>query len=309
MPPPPTSGALRIERRELSRPVTPARRSSTCAIRVACAARARPYCAAGNAMRAVSTPRVSKPIGSCCRLIALRTSSAAPASTIITSAACAPISSLPHPRLERSAERALAVAEILGEGRAARRLPRRQQADEHRAAEDQRQRRRQHRCRSSAAVSRRGTPSGASRISTGSDHHAIARPAMPPSAASTRLSVSTCLTMRPRPAPIAARIASSRERAASRASSRLATLPQAISSTSADRGQQDEQPQSGSRRRRTRSAARRRRSLAIEVRMIRREALRDAHELVADLLLRDVLALPRVRSRDRTRRTSPAVPA
>ncbi len=46
----------------------------------------------GQGHRAVRTPLVLNPIGSCCRLIALRTSSAAPASTTITSAACAPIS-------------------------------------------------------------------------------------------------------------------------------------------------------------------------------------------------------------------------
>ena len=51
-----------------------------------------PYCAAGNATRALSTPVVSNPIGTACRLIALRTSSAAPARTMSTSAACAAIS-------------------------------------------------------------------------------------------------------------------------------------------------------------------------------------------------------------------------
>ena len=54
-----------------------------------------------------------------------------------------------------------------------------------------------------------------------------------PAALSSRLSVRSCLTMRTRLAPSAARIASSRCRAAVRASSRWATLPHAISSTSA----------------------------------------------------------------------------
>ncbi len=191
-----------------------------------------PYCAAGNAIRAVRTPRVSNPIGSCWRLIALRTSSAAPASTIITSAACAPISScrihglseplsapLPSPR--SSVSDARRVACHAGSSPTNIALPRTIAIAAASTGA------------SMVAVSSRGTPSGARLISTGRDHHAIATPVMPPSAARTRLSVSTCLTMRPRPAPIAARIASSRCRAARRASSRFATLPHAISSTSA----------------------------------------------------------------------------
>ena len=54
---------------------------------------------------------------------------------------------------------------------------------------------------------------------------------MPPAQASTMLSVSNCRTMRQRPAPSVARVASSRDRDAARASVRLATLTQAISST------------------------------------------------------------------------------
>ena len=55
--------------------------------------------------------------------------------------------------------------------------------------------------------------------------------AMPPMADSSTLSVSSWRTMRPRPAPMAERMAISRERPVARASSRLATLAQAISST------------------------------------------------------------------------------
>ena len=58
-----------------------------------------------------------------------------------------------------------------------------------------------------------------------------AAPSTPPTAASTRLSVSNWRTTRPRPAPSAERIASSRDRAVARASSRLATLAQQMSST------------------------------------------------------------------------------
>src|ERR1051325_2012008 len=54
---------------------------------------------------------------------------------------------------------------------------------------------------------------------------------VPPAAASIRLSARSCLTSRPRPAPSAARSANSRVREAARASSRLATLAQAINKT------------------------------------------------------------------------------
>ena len=56
-------------------------------------------------------------------------------------------------------------------------------------------------------------------------------PSVPPRTASTRLSVSSCLMMRPRAAPSADRTAISRVRAVARASSRLATFAQHRSST------------------------------------------------------------------------------
>ena len=60
---------------------------------------------------------------------------------------------------------------------------------------------------------------------------ARAMPSTPPAAASTRLSVSNCVTIRRRPAPSAARTASSRVRTVARASTRLATFAQHRSST------------------------------------------------------------------------------
>ena len=54
---------------------------------------------------------------------------------------------------------------------------------------------------------------------------------MPPITDSVTLSVNSCRTMRPRPAPIAARSAISRLRAVARTSRRLATFAHAISST------------------------------------------------------------------------------
>ena len=62
--------------------------------------------------------------------------------------------------------------------------------------------------------------------------HAIRRPAAAPAAASIALSTSSWRTIRPRPAPIARRSAISRVRVAPRASSRFATLTQAIRRTS-----------------------------------------------------------------------------
>ena len=59
---------------------------------------------------------------------------------------------------------------------------------------------------------------------------AIATPAAPAQSASTRLSASNPRTIRRRVAPSAARMAISRSRSAARASSRLATFAQAISS-------------------------------------------------------------------------------
>ena len=60
-----------------------------------------------------------------------------------------------------------------------------------------------------------------------------ASPMTPPITDSSTLSVSSCRMMRPRPAPIAARSATSRLRAVARTSSRLATLAHAISRTKA----------------------------------------------------------------------------
>ena len=69
-----------------------------------------------------------------------------------------------------------------------------------------------------------GMKRGAMRIST----HARPSPPAPPSTASSRLSVSNCLTSRAPPAPSDVRTAISRARAAPRASIRLATLAHAI---------------------------------------------------------------------------------
>ena len=86
-------------------------------------------------------------------------------------------------------------------------------------------------CRSTAMFASRGRPAGA-RVCRSSVHHAAtSRPAAPPIRPSSRLSVSIWRSSRRRPAPSAARIASSRCLEAARVSSRFATLAQAISRT------------------------------------------------------------------------------
>jgi hypothetical protein len=60
--------------------------------------------------------------------------------------------------------------------------------------------------------------------------YAMRHPTVSPPHASTALSTSNCRTMRPRLAPMAARIVISRSRIVARASSILATLQQAMTS-------------------------------------------------------------------------------
>ena len=74
-------------------------------------------------------------------------------------------------------------------------------------------------------------PSGTSDGATLRMAAPIPVPSAPPITASTRLSVTSCRTMRRRPAPSAERTASSRVRTVARASSRLATLAQQMRST------------------------------------------------------------------------------
>ena len=70
---------------------------------------------------------------------------------------------------------------------------------------------------------------------------ASSSPAAPPATASTSASTSSCWNTRPRPAPSAERIAISLRRASARANSRLPTLAQAISRTSATAREQHHQ--------------------------------------------------------------------
>ena len=87
-------------------------------------------------------------------------------------------------------------------------------------------------CTFSPGANAIGIASDVSRRRTSTPNAATTRLASPPSAARIRFSVSTCRTSRPPLAPSAARTASSCWRWQPRASSRLATLAQATSSTS-----------------------------------------------------------------------------
>ena len=82
-----------------------------------------------------------------------------------------------------------------------------------------------------AASASSGRNGGRSACRPGRAHSASSRPTAPPSAPSTVLSTSSCRTRRPRLAPSDRRMAISCRRAAARASSRLATLAHAMSST------------------------------------------------------------------------------
>src|SRR5262245_32135350 len=86
--------------------------------------------------------------------------------------------------------------------------------------------------RSSAILDRRGRSSGTKRSSVTIPHHASNDPNKPPPKLSSKLSVNNCRMMRARPAPKAVRTAISLYRVVARASVRLATLAQAISSRS-----------------------------------------------------------------------------
>ena len=79
-------------------------------------------------------------------------------------------------------------------------------------------------------VSSGRVPAGISEITAFSPKYASPQPTAEAAAASTKLSTSSCRISRPRVAPSVTRIAISRSRAVARASNKLATLLQAISS-------------------------------------------------------------------------------
>ena len=85
---------------------------------------------------------------------------------------------------------------------------------------------------SSPIPSARGMPAGIESRIRSTPQAASSSPRAPPAAASTRLSTRSWRTRTVRPAPRAERTASSRSRSPERTSTRLATLTQAISSTS-----------------------------------------------------------------------------
>ena len=77
----------------------------------------------------------------------------------------------------------------------------------------------------------RGSPDGKCCSAPFVPHAASNSPSPPPASASSMLSVRSCRTILPLPAPRAARTANSRLRPIERAMSRLATFTQAIKST------------------------------------------------------------------------------
>jgi hypothetical protein len=92
---------------------------------------------------------------------------------------------------------------------------------------------------STSNVSQNGSSSGIDATVASIHHTAISTPSAPPMSASTTLSASICRTRRQRPAPSAMRTAISRWRAVARASSRLATFAQAMSSTKPHRAEHE----------------------------------------------------------------------
>ena len=117
---------------------------------------------------------------------------------------------------------------------------RRHQAEHHASEHRDRQREKQHRAINATSESRGSWPAE-SETSAFTPPRESTMPVTPPSSASTRLSVSSCRTMRPRPAPSAVRTAISRLRTVARASSSEATLTQAMSRTNATAPEQHEQ--------------------------------------------------------------------
>ena len=87
--------------------------------------------------------------------------------------------------------------------------------------------------KSSRTSAIRGALAGAIATSPSTAHQPRTRPATPPSTASSRLSVSSCRTRRPLPAPSATRTASSRPRPEALAITRFAMFAQAINRTNA----------------------------------------------------------------------------
>ena len=86
---------------------------------------------------------------------------------------------------------------------------------------------------SKPASSNRGAPAGANATRASRPQIAKTRPSPPPIAEIAKLSMSNCRMIWPREAPIAARTANSRARAAPRTARRFAKFAQAMSKTSA----------------------------------------------------------------------------
>ena len=181
-------------------------------------------------MLIVSSPSVSKPGLTCCSRQKLRISSPAPISNATESATSATTKAL-RSRWRRALPPAPAVPsfsvsirlgfDVCSAGTRPKMSPVRS-AD---TIANTRTR------PSIVSSSSRGNASGALATTSFVVRNAIPAPMTPAMTARSSASTSSCVTIRDRSAPSAARIEISRWRCAPRASSRLATLPQAMSST------------------------------------------------------------------------------
>ena len=176
----------------------------------------------------VSTSRARKPLSMFCSVIKVRSSRPAPQSTSTAAATCTdtrPLRSQPPRRvILPSADTASARRPRVDCQAGARpnRTPTANAVSAHTAAT---------RPSNDNETALGNTPGGTNDGAAASSAAVTPTATTPPIDASTRLSVSSCATTRPRPAPSAARTASSRVRPVAWARSRLATLAQHISNT------------------------------------------------------------------------------
>ena len=189
------------------------------------------YFADGSRNSAVSNRSGSKPSGTCRMRSRLRVSRPAATSSTMQSASCTAtkiVRASPRPGAAPSPVRVWSAS-----ARPARAAQRAGSAPNRRPAPTVIATEKKSTGPSSSTGPSAGSPPGAAATSATMAQRARRIPHTPPMAASTRFSVSSCRTSRPRPAPSAARSDSSRRREVERASCRLAMLAQAMSRISA----------------------------------------------------------------------------
>ena len=176
----------------------------------------------------VSTSRARKPLSMFCNVIKVRSSRPAPQSTRTAAATCTdtrPLRSQPPRRVTLPSADMASVRRPRVDCQAGtwpNRTPTANAVSAHAVAT---------RPSNDSLTATGNTPGGTSDGAAAMSAAVTPTATRPPIDASTRLSVSSCATTRPRPAPSAALTASSRVRPVACARSRLATLAQHISST------------------------------------------------------------------------------